>query len=264
MKKFSILLFIFTGVLFWLACEIDTGLEPTRSGFSGTVFFNNKLPENTDKVMVVAVRNFPPAGVTDLITGPALSISENSADYEFYTPPGTYEAVGVVWKEIDQAWSISNIIGIYFPTSDHFAPGKITVPASSLINSIDIQADFSYAAPASNSGIQGTLEVKGTWPPSATSVLVAASRIGLPKSLLDIEFGLPIKAGFESMPYSLSLPPGTYNLVGTLLVQSGKPVGLESVVSYYKSSPTNLLPSSVTVKSDTSWISQIDMTLVFN
>ena len=262
MKK-ATLLFVF--ILFTVSCDIDPGLEPTRSGFTGTVYFSNDLPPRTDEVMVVAVRNFPPSGVTDLITGPSLSLSSDSAAYEFYTPAGTYEAVGVVWKEQDQAWSISNIIGIYFPTSAHFAPGQVHIGSSTtLVESIDINADFDRAAPASNSGIRGNLKVKGNWHPTASSVLVAASKSGLPKSLLDIEFGLPIQAGFKSVSYSLALPPGTYNLVGALLVKNDEPVGLQSIAGYYTNPPTSVLPSSVTIETDTSWVEPVDINLFFN
>ncbi|MDZ7725611.1 MAG: hypothetical protein U5R06_23005 [candidate division KSB1 bacterium] len=262
MKKVILLL---GSILFIMSCDIDPGLEPTHSGFTGTVYFSHEPPSGTDKVMVVAVRNFPPSGVTDLITGPSLSLSSDSATYEFYTPEGTYEAVGVVWKEQGQAWSISNIIGIYFPTSDYFTPGQVHIGSSTtVVESIDINADFSRAAPASNSGIRGTLNVKGEWPPSALSVPLAASQGGLPTSLLDIEFGLPIQAGFKSASYSLSLPPGTYNLVGALLVKKDKPVGLESLAGYYKNIPTSVLPSAVTIETDTSWVEPVDINLFFN
>lgn len=262
MKKYYAFLFMLGGL--WLSCEIDPGLEPTQSGFSGTVYFENAVPEKTDKVIVVAVRKFPPAGVTDLLTGPSLSMDQDSSDFTFYVPPETYEAVGVVWKELDQPWSISNIIGIYFPTYNHFQPGPVVVSERhSMVTDVDINADYSLASSASESGISGTIRVRGDWPSSAVSVLVAASEKNLPMSLLDIKFGLPIEAGFDSTSFALSLPPATYNLVGVLLIEKDSPVGLQSVKAFYKKTPTSLSPSLVQISTDTTWVDHVDMTLVF-
>ncbi len=246
------------------ACDIDTGLDPTRSGFQGTIIFKNEWPEETDEVRVVAATTFPPSAITELTMSEPLPLYQDTVDYKIYTNPQTFKAVGVVWKQKEEPWDVTNIIGIYFPTEDHFTPGQVTIPnRKTIIDSINIVADLSRARMAVESTISGTLNVRGDWPPGAQSVVVAASEKLLPTSLLDIVFAMPIKAGFESATYSLNVQPGTYALIGALVVVSGQPVNMQSVAGYYKKKPTDIMPGSVTVPDDTSHVKGIDITIMF-
>ena len=142
--------------------------------------------------------------------------------------------------------------------------GKIIIPdKNTLVNNIDIHADLSKARRKVDSAIQGMLKVNGPWPDGATQVLVVASPTILPTSLLDVVFGVPIGAGFDSSAFSLSVQPGTYRLIGALLIEENKPIGVESIKAIYKKKPTDFLPASVVVPTDTTVVRGIQLTLDF-
>lgn len=251
-------------IIISLHCGQERGLEPTRSGLSGTVFFNKTWPEATDEVMVVAALKFPPTTITEIVTSEPLPNFVDKADFIIWTPPQTFAAVGVVWKEKNQPWDVTNIIGIYFPTDNHFAPGSVAIPdKNTLVEGIEIQADLSKARLRVSSGIEGTLQATGVWPAEATQVLMIASPSILPTSLLDIAFGIPIPAGFDSTHYSLTLQPGVYRLIGALLIEENKPIGIESIKAIYKKKPTDFLPGSVALPTDTTLVTNVNLTLEF-
>ncbi len=259
MKK----IFILAGLaLFIQAC--DTGLEPLRSGFSGTLYFEKAWPEDTDEMMVVASTVFPPAGLNDIIMSEPLPTGRDTLDYTIHTYPQKFAAVGVVWKEKNQPWDVTNIIGIYFPTSDHFTPGEVVIPdRNTMVTGIDIEADLSRARRAVQSAISGTLRARGQWPQDAESVLVAASSSFLPSSLLDITLSMPVEVPFDSVDYTLPLQPGTYFLVGALLLQTGAPIGIESIQGIYED-PVTGNPGFINIPTDTTRLSNIDIVLDFN
>lgn len=264
MKNPEIKFFIILILFFLVSCDTDPGLEPTQSGFRGTIKFLNDWPENTDQVLVVASTVFPPANITDIILGDPLPVGVDSTDYIIYTPPEHFAAIGVVWKEINQPWDVTNIIGIYFPTKNKFTPGSVTIPdKQSIVDSINITADLSKAKRAVNSKITGTLRTKGEWPAGAVSVIVVASQPVLPTGLLDLSLGQPIEAGFDSTSYSLTLQPGTYRLIGVLVLIEGETIGLTSLKGLYYLDPVAGKTGSVTIKSDTSVVDNIDIELVF-
>ncbi|MDZ7314896.1 MAG: hypothetical protein ONA69_09980 [candidate division KSB1 bacterium] len=261
MKRLWALL-IFTFII--AACRIDQGLEPTRSGLSGTVRFKKQWPASTDQVMVVAATKFPPTAISDIVMSEPLPTFVDSAQYVIWTSPMTFAAVGVVWKEKDQPWDVTNIIGIYFPTSNYFSPGQVVIPdKKTLVQGIDITADLSKARPKTASAIQGMLVAKGVWPPAARQVLVIASPLILPTGLLDIIFSPPIPAGFDSTAFSISVPPGTYRLIGALLIEENKNIGVESIKAVYKKRPSDLLPAAVGVPNDTTVVRGIRLVLDF-
>jgi hypothetical protein len=262
MKK---LLIAICGLSLLLSCKSDLGLEPTRSGFRGTIHFKNSWPAQTDQVLVVAATKFPPTAITEIIMGDPLPLNVDSVEYQLFTPPQSFAAVGVVWKEKDQPWDVTNIIGIYFDSEDHFNPGDVTVASrQQLINNINIDADLAKAKLAVKSGIEGTLHIKGLWPSGSQSILLAASRPILPSGLLDISLGTPVSAPFDSTRYFLSLQPGTYRLVGALLIQEGVSLGISSLVGLYYKKPGDLFPGTVIIPNDTTRIRNINFTIDFN
>ncbi len=249
-----------------LYCGLDSGLEPTRSGFRGTVRFKNNWPEQTDQLMVVAATKFPPTAITEIVMGDPLPLFVDSAEYAVYTPPAKFAAVGVVWKEKNQPWDVTNIIGFYFPTEDHWTPGSVEIKnRDSMVDSVDIVADLSKAKRKVASTLEGTLKVQGTWPSAAQSVLIAAlTALPSPKSsLLDVSFGIPIIAGFDSTVYIMSIQPGTYLLITALVIEENAPIGLQSIRGIYKKKPTDFF-SPVTVPTDTSHIKDINITIDFS
>ncbi|MBN1466440.1 hypothetical protein JXA02_11800 [candidate division KSB1 bacterium] len=250
--------------LIFFSCAVDTGLAPTRSGLSGTIYFEHDWPERTDQVMVVAATVFPPTSLEEIIMSEPLETFVDSTRYTIWTNPATYAAVGVIWKEQEQPWDVTNIIGIYFPTDDRFSPGQVTIPdRDTFVDSIDIEADLSLARRQVASAIEGRLTVAGSWPAGAQSVLLIAAKTILPTSLLDITFGAPIEAGFDSTSYALSVQPGTYRLIGALVTEKDRPIGFDSIKGIYKKKPADLLPGSVVVATDTTRVTNIDISIDF-
>jgi hypothetical protein len=259
--------YIIISLLYFItaSCHIDTGLEPTKSGFKGTVHFKDKWPENTDQVIVVASTKFPPTVITEIVLGEPLPLFQDSVQYEIYTPPEKFAAVGVVWKEKDQPWDVTNIIGIYFDSPNHFVPGSIDIKnREEMIDSVNITAELSKAKRKVDSRVQGRIIVKGQWPPLAESVLVAASHTILPSSLLDISFGFPIAAPFDTTDYSLPIQPGSYALIGALVIETGASIGFESIKGIYKKKPTDFLPGTVKIGTDTTIVKNIDILIDFD
>lgn len=255
---------LFLSTLIFLTCEVPTGLEPTRSGISGSIYFKGEWPEQTDQVIVVASTVFPPTSLVDIVMSEPLEMNVDTAHYTIWQNPTEFAAVGVVWKEKGQPWDVTNIIGIYFPTDDHFSPGKVSIPdKQTLVDSVDIAADLSLARLKVNSAIEGTLSVTGDWPESAQSVLMIASKTILPTSLLDITFGVPIEVGFDSTAYSLFVQPATYRLIGALVIEKDKSIGFDSIKGVYKKKPSDFFPASVSVPTDTSRATGINITIDF-
>lgn len=246
------------------SCDIDTGLAPTKSGISGVIHFQNEWPQETDEVMVVASTKFPPTSLEEIIMSEPLPTFVDSASFTIWTNPQTFKAVGVVWKEKDQPWDVTNIIGIYFPTDDHFSPGAVSIPdRETLVESINIEANLENARLRVDSAIQGMLRINGDWPAGAENVLVVASKTILPTSLLDIVFSSPIEVGFDSLAYYLSVQPGTYRLLGALVTEKDQNIGINSIKGIYKKKPSDFLPGSVVVQTDTTIIENIDIILDF-
>ena len=193
-----------------------------------------------------------------------MPINGESVRYTLYTQPQTFAAVGIVWKEKDQPWDVTNIIGIYFPTDNLYTPGQVTVPdRNTMIDTIDITADLSKAKKHVESRITGKLTVKGAWPSTATSVIVAASQKLLPLGLLDITLSQPIAAPFDSEDYSFSAQPGIYPLVGVLVLEEGVPLGFESIRGIYRTDPDDVLPGRVIVADDSAVVTDIDIVINF-
>ena len=257
-----ILLLFFGSLLFF--CDSDTGLEPTQSGFSGTVRFKNVWPADTDQVIVVAATKFPPTDITEIVLGDPLPLNVDSVNFTIYSPPAEFAAVGVVWKQIDQPYDVTNIIGIHFTSDDQFSPAPIRIrDRNHMVNSINIDADLSKAKHFVESNVRGLITVKGEWPASAESILIFASKPLLPTGLLDISFGLPIAAGFDSTNYTINIQPGTYRLFGALLLESGSPIGVESIKGIYYKNEGDIFPGTVKVPTDTSQVKNINIQIDF-
>ncbi len=258
MKPFYLLALL--GLLFF-ACNDESGIKPPSqlSGFSGTITFKGAWPEDTDQIRLAAALKFPPSSIADVLLGEALPIGGDSLRYTFYTNPVALQAVGVVWKEKNQAWDATNIIGYYFPTENHLAPGAVTVSRKDeIVPNVDIVCDLAKVKRAVNSAIGGLLRVQGAWPAATTKVVVAASTAPvLPSSLLDLTFSFPIDAGFDSTRYFIPVQPGTYKLVAALVIEEGKSIGLESIKGAYYSF------SGIKIRNAETRTLDVDLTLIF-
>jgi len=252
------------GTAFFLfQCDTDPGLEPVNSSIRGTIFFEGDWPEETDIVQVVASKKFPPTETQDLDMGDPIPFGVDSIDYILWVPPGEYKAIGVVWKEKQQAWNVTNILGMYFESLGDFLPGKVVLDGKeSRVDSVDIYVKFSRAKKLVESSINGTIRVKGEWPATAQTVLAGASVPMLPANLLDIYLSAPLPVGQDSINYSIPVPANTYRLVGALVIEEGADIGFENIF-FHKNKPSDFFPAPVKVSTDTSKIYGIDIEIDF-
>ncbi|NLP12257.1 hypothetical protein GX408_17800 [bacterium] len=257
--------FLITGLLALCACSLDQGLQPTRSGFSGTIRFKNAWPEQTDQVLVVAATQFPPSAITDIVMSDPLPLHRDSVEYTLFTTPQSFAAVGVVWKEKKQPWDVTNLIGLYFDGDNPFNPGKVHVRSrDQLVENINIEADLSKAKRKVASGIDGLLRIHGAWPAASQSLLMVASQPIVPFGLLDVSLGQPMEVPFDSSRFFLNLQPGTYRLVGALLIEKGVDIGLTSVVGLYYKKAGDLFPGAITIANDSTIIRGVTIHIDFN
>lgn len=188
-SKYALLLFL---LFIAHSCLIDHGLEPVNSKISGKIIFHGTPPASTDEVRVAVVKHFPPSNIKSLLFSNMINFKQDTAEYELYISEGYYEAVAVIWKEHNQSWNISNVIGVYgggiidgiiIPT---FTP--VIIPDNNtIIKGVDIHASLDRVN--RNAKITGTVHFKGKWPENTGIIAVGAfSKIPNPDNYIDYYF----------------------------------------------------------------------------
>lgn len=262
-KKIALAFLMMISIMALLVtCNMDHGIEPIRSGISGTINYVGKWPANTAEVRIVAATIFPPSDINDLIIGDILPIGGDSTIYTFYLDPGDYY-LGLVWREREAAWGIQSIFGIYTEPGESFSPGLITIPdKNTVINGKDIVADFAYARRATNSSISGTIRFIGNWPQQSENVMVIASSKFPPESLLDLSFSALIPPNIESADFFIPASPDTYQAVGAVLKIENQPWALDNIIGLLlEGNPPKL--KEIAVPDENSQIEGIDLTVYF-
>jgi len=203
---------------FFLSCKIDHGLEPVGSQIAGVITFSGDIPPNTDQVRVAVTDQFPPRDITELIFSDALPYRSGRAEYILFLPPATYEVVAVIWKEKNQSWNISDVIGIYGGSfvGDLLIPTfqTVTVPdARSSVEGIDIACNFNKVN--RDAAIAGTITFSGTWPDNTGIVGIGAFN-EMPKA------GDYIDYYFKNVALDYTVPPFVQRYAYRLRVRSGE------------------------------------------
>ena len=135
-------------MLLLTACEIDHGLGAIESRITGrVVFLHPELkPGRIDAVRVVAVVNFPPRSLGDLVfTNTSINLSQPAPAYSLPAPLATYVLVGAIYREKGRDWDYSNILGFYgaIPDSNIYTVEAVTLDkAHPVAESIDIYCDW--------------------------------------------------------------------------------------------------------------------------
>ena len=261
-KKSLFFLFISLTILSFVRCEMDHGIEPIRSGISGTIHYAGNWPKNTAEVRIVAATKFPPTDLNDLIIGDILPNGGDSTNYTFYLDPGDYY-LGLVWRERDAAWGIQSIFGIYFESGDPFSPGLITVPdRKTIIQGKNILANFVYAKRATQSSIAGTVKFNGTWPQNVENFMVIASTQFPPQSLLDFSFSSLLPANVDSADFFIAASPEVYRAIGVVIKIIDRPWAMDNIVGILLK-PGSFELQEITVPTDTSQITGININVYF-
>ncbi|HOT97297.1 MAG TPA: hypothetical protein PLG50_06990 [bacterium] len=142
---------LLTGLaLLWFctACEIDHGLGLIESGISGRVIFLHpeKKPARVDAVRVVAVVNFPPQSLGDLVfTNTSINLSQLTPSYRLPAPLARYVLVGAIYREKGKEWDYAKILGFYGsnPDSNLYDIRPVTLSkAHPVAAGIDIYCDW--------------------------------------------------------------------------------------------------------------------------
>ncbi len=130
------------------ACEVDHGLGTIDSRISGRVIFLNRdlKPDRIDAVRVVAVVNFPPQGLGDLVfTNTSINLSQETPNYYVPAPLAHYVVVGAIFREKGKDWDYAKVLGFYGsnPDSGIYAIKPVTLTkAHPVAENIDIYCDW--------------------------------------------------------------------------------------------------------------------------
>ena len=202
-----------------LSCRIDHGLAPLSSRISGTVTFTGDFPANTDQVRVAVTATFPPRDIKELTFSNALTLGPQ-ADYEIFLPPATYEVIAVFWKEKNQSWNISDVIGVYGGTfvGDLLIPTfkPVTLPdASASVENIDIEANLNKVN--RDAALEGTITFNGDWP-AHTGLVGIGAFVDIPQA------GNPVDYYFKNIALDYAIPPGVASHGYRLRVRSGETI----------------------------------------
>lgn len=176
-KKTVARTFLVLCILCLITCTIDHGLLPINSMIGGKLYITGQAPPNTDELRVGVIKNFPPESITEIMFSNQLSYNRDTVEYEIFLPPGTYEVVAVIWKENDQSYNISDIVGVYgggfigdllIPS---FLPVTIADENTALHNT---NIDVNLNRVNRDAVITGTVQFQGEWPSNTGLIAVGA------------------------------------------------------------------------------------------
>lgn len=250
-------------------CSVDQGIEPQVGvpAIRGTITFEGDPPANTHWVVVVASRDFPPSDVVQLALSQSarLNFNAGSADYEIKVPSlGSYAAIAVVWKAIDEPVIWSDVLGLYGAsfTGGISFPDTVHVTADApVVEDVDVTADFS--AVDRGAVLSGRITYEGNWPDNTELMGIAAYRTR-PENLLEffrpaaLNISLPTQV--DEFDYRLATPPGTYEYTVVLWLGRGASVFDFKEIGFYETSPGSGEPAEVTVAlGDT--VADVDITV---
>lgn len=202
MKKYYFLLvLILILITSWFACEIDHGLYPVSYKIKGKVIFlRGTPPENTDRIEVFALKEFPPQDPQNFLylgQSGALDYKKgNEIEYEIQVSRTNYEAIILLWKEKGYNLALTGLIGIYTTKDQYPLPVGVDISQEyPVADSIDIYSDWDKVT--KDASIAGAISYEGTWPED-TSLLLLVIYKQKPKDEITMLF-------FENIDYTQPL-----------------------------------------------------------
>jgi len=152
-------MFIFLSVI---GC--DEGIAPVEvkpvteaHGIQGTLYFTNWPP--TDSIVdlrLVAFMNYPPQDIyTEVIQGrakysDALPLAVDSSTYTLILNPLPADSIRCIAVGLQFGPNIQTdwrMVGLYYNPGDSALPGRIFIPADSIVTGINISVDFQKLPP---------------------------------------------------------------------------------------------------------------------
>jgi hypothetical protein len=227
-------------------CSWDHGIDPQLGvpAIRGTITFKGEPPANTQWVVVVASRDFPPTDVIALSTSQSnrLDFTSHSASYEIEAPGlDSYVAVAVVWKAQGEPVIWSDVLGLYGASLSGGLsfPDTVRLTADSPVASgIDFTADF--AAVNRGAVLSGQINYEGNWPDN-TELMGIAAYTEQPQNVLDfvrpaaLNISLPTQV--DEFDYRLATPPGTYRYIVVLWKARGTSIFDFQEIGVYEEMP---------------------------
>lgn len=248
-----------------VSCNYDHGIDPIRTKISGHVTFMGQAPWYVSEVRVAVAKRFPPVDLTqDLLYSEQLPKNQNRVDYEILAAPGVYAAAGVIWRRGGEAWTLSNILGLYTEPGS-FVPASIIISQEvPVADSVDMLANWDLAL--RDAYIEGDVTFVGQWP-ADTEILALAMFSIVPQSQLDflsvkaLDINVPLRV--PSFHYRTPVTSGEYKFIS--IFWKGKNTSLFDIraIGFYRSPADTTKPGSVSVGSGAT-ASGIDFIADFN
>lgn len=207
-------------IMIIFSCNIDHGLTPKDYMIKGNViFFKGEAPENTDRVEVFALKEFPPEDPQNFLylgrSGALDYQNRDTVSYEIHVSPTSYQLIGAVWKEKGENWNLTGLIGLYTGNTFSFLPDSVVVTDdNAIIDSVDFYANWQIVSKSSS--IAGKIIYEGNWPEDTSYILLAIYRIK-PNSDIqyiafeNVDYTQPLFVKTSS--YKLAVNSGTYNYI---------------------------------------------------
>jgi hypothetical protein len=127
-------------------CDRGLDVEATgQPGISGRLHFVGEWPANVGQVAVAVYRE-PPASLADFfqINGWDTEVALGAESYDYFVPldgEGVYQWIIVAWREEDQFWDFTSLLGCYhLPEADR--PSSVEVGPGEVATGIDIEINF--------------------------------------------------------------------------------------------------------------------------
>ena len=261
-------------LLIHLHCNIDHGLEPIHSKIGGEITFIGDIPPRTDEVRVAVIKDFPPRAINELLFSDQIPFAEDAVAWEIYMPPGRYAAVVVVWKEKNQSWNLSDIIGLYGGTfvGDMLIPTylPVTIPdETSVIDTVDIQANLNRVN--RDAAIEGTVTFTGEWPQN-TGIVGIGAFVDTPEpgNLIDyyfnnvaLDYTIPLFVSEYTYRLRVASTLGTLGYVSVIWIDASFDLTSIKDIGFYRDPENPDLPGSVPLTYNMT-TSGIDITVNFD
>jgi hypothetical protein len=247
------------------SCDYDHGIDPISTKITGEVTFSGQAPWYVTEVRVAVAKRFPPVDLTeDLLYSERLPKDQASVQYEILATPGDYAATGVLWRRSGEAWTLSNILGLY-TTPGSFTPAPVTIsPQQPRAENVNMAANWELAL--RDSYIEGDITFAGVQP-ADTDIMALAMFPIVPQSQFDYlsvkALDLNVQKNVRSFHYRTPVTSGEYKFIS--IFWKGKTGTIFDVraIGFYRSPADTTKPGSVTVASGAT-ATGIDFTAYFN
>jgi hypothetical protein len=267
--------------VFIVSCEVDHGLQPIHSKIGGSIrFTGSRVPLDTEEIRVALVKDFPPRDIKELLFSDYIPFRAHDTvlvstpvPWEIFAPPGEYDMVAVIWKEHNESWNISNVVGVYggLFLGDMLVPTykSVAVPSyDSVIDTVYILANVNRVN--RDAKISGTIHFTGNWPGN-TGIVGVGAFVDIPQkgNLLDLylknaalDYGVP--AFVPDYEYSLRVRSvDVLKYIAVIWINSSYDLTSIREIGYYTDPEDPSKPGTVTTGRELT-TEHVDITVHFS